>query len=207
MKRKIRNNVFETNSSSIHTLVIAHDIDKNSVTPTEIHFNLGEFGWEYNNLSDMNSKASYLWTYICVELAFYDTKHRWDEKDLMYAEAQANVEKYMQVLRDILEPYGFTCEFEDPEYTSSCRKSYYIDHSSEWATSEYNKDENGKYHWKKIDGGPFENMLYDKDMLFDYLFSNNSNIATGNDNDDNDGESVQPIYPENCSYDEYYKGN
>ena len=60
MIKKIRHNVFETNSSSTHSICIAKD---SSLTiPKEIHFGTGEFGWERNSLRSMYSKASYLYT-------------------------------------------------------------------------------------------------------------------------------------------------
>jgi hypothetical protein len=58
--QKIRKNVFETNSSSTHSICIAKDVELN--IPTSIHFEFGEFGWEVNTLSSVYEKASYLYT-------------------------------------------------------------------------------------------------------------------------------------------------
>jgi len=57
--KKIRRNVFETNSSSTHAMCIAL---VNEIKLRDVHFELGEFGWELDTLSDLHSKASYLWT-------------------------------------------------------------------------------------------------------------------------------------------------
>lgn len=59
---KIRSNVFETNSSSVHSIVITK-------TPTDpgwfVEFSIGEFGWEFNELSTPEEKASYFYTAAC----------------------------------------------------------------------------------------------------------------------------------------------
>ena len=56
--RQIRNGVFETNSSSVHSICIQKD--KNITLPNSIHFYIGEYGWEF----DCVDTASYLYTLI-----------------------------------------------------------------------------------------------------------------------------------------------
>lgn len=62
MKRQIRKNVFETNSSSTHAICISknNDYEKGDC----IKFEIGEFGWEFDVHEDIHSKASYLITAI-----------------------------------------------------------------------------------------------------------------------------------------------
>ncbi len=60
MKTQIRTSVFETNSSSTHSICIAKDIKLN--LPKSLHFSFREFGWEYNTLYSTEEKASYLYT-------------------------------------------------------------------------------------------------------------------------------------------------
>jgi hypothetical protein len=57
---KIRTSVFETNSSSTHSMCIA----KNATltVPDKLHFAFGEFGWEYETLTSVGEKASYMFT-------------------------------------------------------------------------------------------------------------------------------------------------
>lgn len=58
--KKIRKGVFETNSSSTHSICIAKDT---TITlPKNLHFEFGEFGWEYDTLYSIAEKASYLYT-------------------------------------------------------------------------------------------------------------------------------------------------
>ena len=71
--RKIRRNVFETNSSSTHSITFSSR--KNETEPNHlpidsdgyIHMSLGEFGWEVASYSDQYNKLAYLLT-MCAEL-------------------------------------------------------------------------------------------------------------------------------------------
>lgn len=62
MNRKVRRNVFETNSSSTHSFsyggtyndLIVNDFDNC------VHTNLGEFGWEVETYFDSTSKLAYI---------------------------------------------------------------------------------------------------------------------------------------------------
>ena len=45
---KVRNGCFETNSSSVHTLVISRNMPE--VLPPSISFHIREYGWEIKNL-------------------------------------------------------------------------------------------------------------------------------------------------------------
>lgn len=58
--KQIRKGVFETNSSSTHSICIAKNVE---LTIAEsLHFEFGEFGWEYDTLHSVRQKASYLYT-------------------------------------------------------------------------------------------------------------------------------------------------
>jgi hypothetical protein len=58
--KQIRKNVFETNSSSTHSICISTNAEL--IIPTTIYFEFGEFGWEINTLNSISEKASYLYT-------------------------------------------------------------------------------------------------------------------------------------------------
>lgn len=107
MKRQIRNSVFETNSSSIHSIVISK---KPVVIGKYISFNIGEFGWE----NDCVNIADYLYTSIlCMK----------DSKELL------------EELKNILDRYSIEYEFEKPKYIEDEEYVWldygYIDHSDE----------------------------------------------------------------------------
>lgn len=68
--KKIRKGVFETNSSSTHSLHISSE-DKGRLMQTldmdeegTVHLYGGEFGWQQDTYHDANSKASYLAIYV-----------------------------------------------------------------------------------------------------------------------------------------------
>lgn len=60
MKKQVRRGVFETNSSSTHSICIAKDSELD--LPQKLHFEFGEFGWECRTFNSMTEKASYLYT-------------------------------------------------------------------------------------------------------------------------------------------------
>lgn len=72
MKRKIRYNAFETNSSSAHAICISKKKKVFSLSKImckryyiiPLRFSLGSFGWEFNVLKTPEKKASYLYTAI-----------------------------------------------------------------------------------------------------------------------------------------------
>lgn len=112
---QIRTGVFETNSSSTHSICIPK---KTKITVNEIYFRLGEYGWENDKVDDA---ASYLYTAI---LDGYS-----------YDEAMEKIEK----LTDILNKHDIAYKFEKPEwrydeYGDVMRLHYesgYVDHAYE----------------------------------------------------------------------------
>lgn len=60
--KTIRHNVFETNSSSSHSISLGSGCTLSTTPIREIH--TGEFGWGYEEISDPETKASYLLTWI-----------------------------------------------------------------------------------------------------------------------------------------------
>ena len=104
MKVQIRKSVFETNSSSVHSIVIYKNAS-NIQTPSSLQFTLGEFGWEINVLTTPYEKAQYLYT------ALYCTNPD---------------QKYIDFIRNTLAEKNCTAEFESLENISEW---YYIDHS------------------------------------------------------------------------------
>lgn len=60
--KKVRRGMFETNSSSTHTIIIT---DQNCEPGALVDFQIGEFGWSHHILSTIDEKASYLYTLAC----------------------------------------------------------------------------------------------------------------------------------------------
>ena len=66
----IRKGLFETNSSSTHAICIGKN-NHNLEIPSELTFQVGEFGWENKVYYDTTTLASYLYTALT---AWYDGK-------------------------------------------------------------------------------------------------------------------------------------
>ena len=60
--KKIRKGMFETNSSSTHTIIVT---DRNCEPGNLVDFRIGEFGWSFECLDTIGEKASYLYTLAC----------------------------------------------------------------------------------------------------------------------------------------------
>ncbi len=101
--KQTRRNVFETNSSSTHSICIS----KAPVTAGKcIYFGIGEFGWE----NDCVGTAAYLYTAIlCMD----------------------DSEELLNKLKDMLGRHGIEYDFEEPEYDEEYDylNNGYIDHS------------------------------------------------------------------------------
>jgi hypothetical protein len=154
---KIRQGVFETNSSSTHSICIAKDAELS--IPEALHFEFGEFGWECDTLKSLDEKASYLYTGLIAN----------DRKE--------DVEKIFELLKS----KGIEVTAEEPIFTT---KSYTDDKGEK---HEWTSGDNIGYVDHSDDMGSFLNAVCeDSEKLMRYLFSDLSFIITGNDNDDED---------------------
>jgi hypothetical protein len=107
--KQIRRNVFETNSSSTHSICIS----KKPVVPRKhIHFGIGEYGWE----SSCVNAVDYLYTAILE---------------------QGDSSELLEQLKFILDNYSIEYEFDEPIYKTSSDGKYkwidygYVDHGYE----------------------------------------------------------------------------
>ena len=98
---QVRNGVFETNSSSTHSICISK---KPVQIPKDytIHFNLGEYGWEHECRGDT---ANYLYTAICED------------------------PHLIEKLKQMLDKMGVKYKFEKPKKDSWGLVKGYVDHS------------------------------------------------------------------------------
>ena len=118
MKQAIRRGVFETNSSSTHTICINKDF-KWPLRENSIKFGTGEFGWEFEEYYDICSKAEYLHEAIISASN--------DEKE--YEELKA---EFTKLLNDIGIEQVNWAEIEWDEYGYPDWDSHgYIDHGNE----------------------------------------------------------------------------
>ena len=185
LKKQIRRNVFETNSSSVHAICMSNLASFEEQTAPSLDslkggvliFQHGEYGWEFETRNTTLERASYLYE------ALFDV---FSKDDLLKAEEHISA---------ALEKYNIKCEFEednagcwtDGEVIYKCSDGY-VDHGGELK----------EFVFK---------LLTDDEMLIKYLFGDTL-IITGNDND----EGVDYMYEKVESfqkdrYEVFLKGN
>ena len=166
--RQVRMSVFETNSSSTHSVCITRN-RHTEVYPEKLYFRCQNFGWEERKLDTPEDKAAYLYAAM---LSLYDRD-----------EVEAAKNKIFTILGDV----GVDCEFEPAEYygksTRWC-KSAYVDHACE--------DDLPRF---------VESVLKGRGRLLRFLFSGESFVLTGNDND-----ATNVIIRVGYRHEKYYKG-
>ena len=112
MKIQVRKGLFETNSSSVHSIVIGNngeDIHKH--LPTTLEFYGGEFGWEHEVYTDTDSKASYLYTSI------------------VNCRSDIDVEDTLKRIKQILAKWNVKAVFEELDENNNFRGFCYVDHA------------------------------------------------------------------------------
>ena len=112
MKAQIRQGLFETNSSSTHSIVIGNNgEDIYTKLPERVCFYGGEFGWEHVIYDDTETKASYLYTSI--------------------VNAYDDIDGAVEKIKEVLSKWNIETEFE-PLDNHNCFNSFsYVDHSYE----------------------------------------------------------------------------
>ena len=114
-KIKIREGLWETNSSSVHSLVIKKEMPKK--LPKEVYFGLGNYGWRERWYSSVEEKCKYLHTAIyCRYFVFEDDKNKYRE--------------YKKKISDILKENGIESTWFDVSKIDD-EWDYHIDHSDE----------------------------------------------------------------------------
>lgn len=172
--KQIRRGIFETNSSSVHAITVTSKKPVIDGEYVQIHFVTGEFGWEHVIYCDYNSKASYLWTTI-IHHFIKDYVHpsgQYDEKSYIVIDKE-NPEyiRRREAIRTALYKYGldeenpFSIEFEE-------------DFNNDWT-----KNRDGGYidHLPELDF--VDDIIFNEDRLYRFLFNDSSRIETWNDNE------------------------
>lgn len=150
--RSIRRNVFETNSSSTHSLCIFNDSKPNYelYKHKELVVRTGKYGWSVEIYNDLSDKLSYLFTHLMAKY----------EENTCFEEILKN-NKYMQIIKNLLEKHNIKIEWK--KSGSKYFNYSYIDHNYEWDNQLKNLIENTK-------------------LLEKFLFNDENFITTGNDN-------------------------
>ena len=156
--KKTRQQVFETNSSSTHSISISelNDNDILDVLVPDEHGNIilegGEFGWEAETYYDAESKASYAAIYT-MDWAREDSER--------FKEILINVIKEQTGCNEVI--FNFTNEYND----KSGKEWAYIDHQS-------------------VEDKDLHYMFEDPSKLRNFIFNKQSVLGTDNDNNNDD---------------------
>lgn len=187
MKKQVRKSVFETNSSSTHSICI--NSKGHYMIPETIHFeNDGCFGWDWETYHEVYTKAGYLYIAL-LSRCDYDCEDQNNAEQLLNS-----VKKVQNELTSMLTELGVKeVTFDDVkinEYTYNNEIHRYISFEG--------------YIDHTEDLGDFiDAVMSDKELLAHYLFCPDSCVVTGNDNS---YERLSSYIPDECDV-EFYKGN
>ena len=198
MKTQIRRGVFETNSSSVHSISIIKDEFKGSL-PKKFTIDCnGEFGWEVDTYDCPISKAAYLYQAIL----YYPYSLICGENDIVAA--QEILQGLMDKFLGNLESYGIEVD---------CKYRFTSIHHTEYSRYDYVifVDENGN---ESEDEGYLDHGGEAKDLVdyvlsspentIKFIFDNRCFIDTGNDNKGIYGDGKHRNYGEAIIFE---KGN
>ena len=111
MKETVRRGVFETNSSSIHSICISTENKiEELILPSYLVFKTDYFGWKWEKSNSTTYKASYLYTALCC---LYDKKE---------------VSDWQNYIFETLIEYGVEAEFDPVKYDAWGMMDGGIDH-------------------------------------------------------------------------------
>lgn len=132
MKIQIRSSVFETNSSSMHSLVISEQRKPTFILRPLVGY-FGEYGWGYEELTSPQQKLSYILTHIAVHLVEDSTQ----SSELTKVLSSPIFQKLDSLIQ---ERTGFNINM-----SNSLREDYfkfgYIDHQSIGILDDYSIEE------------------------------------------------------------------
>lgn len=179
MLKKVRNNTFETNSSSIHSLsIMKEDNPVDALSNLNYTISFGEYGQYRHEYTYPREIICYLWTMV----------HICEPKN-----------KYIQLMREWLP----NCNFPDePEIHADQYEEWYdidgyIDHGGDWF--DYTYDDH--FDKKLSDKTKIEEMFESKEMFANIVF--NGRVFTTSDScdvyeDDDNTQLVADIKPKDA---------
>lgn len=178
MKKLIRKGVFETNSSSCHSLSIEKS-DTTTVLDTiypneegNVVLEGGEFGWEVEVYNDAYTKANYVAVMILLlQSSKEDFKTREDKSVFKYYTLPEFADENYEICKSNFE--------EVIKEQTGCNEIIY--NCTQDYSSKYGKI------WSYIDHQSFEDAsdakwLLNKEQIKDFIFNPKSTLHTDNDN-------------------------
>ena len=154
----IRNGVFETNSSSCHSVSLGSGDVLTSITPDDngvITLHAMDFGWEYDQYNDAATKLTYLWIYA------RDWTTGNSDSKIAHLEPLEYLDKLISVVLEHTGAVEIVFKDNGISYGTNLDLGY-IDHQS-------------------VEGRDYD-YLWDKDLLKTFIFDPKSTLTTDNDN-------------------------
>lgn len=109
--RQERRCVFETNSSSTHSICIATNRNTELSYPDKLIFYCKDFGWSFDRLETPEEKAAYLYA------------------SLLNLYSRGKAQEVMAFIMEALASVGVECEFDEAIY-QNCGRDYYVENAS-----------------------------------------------------------------------------
>lgn len=157
--KKIRNNTFETNSSSTHVIAISKEKVEIPTQPTIVKLNEVDYGYEFawsiEEITDIENKVAYLL------LGYIGYDNEIDEVYSSYKEFKNLMKEINVIVKITTDDQDENDEIDVKERLRKFRDNSYIDHVDEIPRS-----------------------LYTMDKLSRLIYGTESYITTGNDNDE-----------------------
>lgn len=130
MKVNIRNSVFETNSSSVHTVSVRGNFSLDDVlinVPKNIVCYLDDYGWHGSPCNDFISKLEYAMSMVLN--TEYPNFEYWNEDFVINEEILHNLEGY-KILLNTINTYVKDCKIKIHRRDGAFYPYGYIDHQS-----------------------------------------------------------------------------
>lgn len=194
--KQIRHGVFETNSSSVHTIAIPCERFNSDVhVPDSVTLCDESYGWGFSVLEDFTDKVKYMYevakkyneTKKDVEKILSDPhgKEKYSWYYNWHASLKFKYDDYVKRYIDILHELGVNdveIIYDDFDYWGG------IDHGENWC-------------------GELDDFFDDVELMKHFLFNDKAYIVTGNDNNDYFIENMQVAKTHKYPVDTYYKTN
>lgn len=227
MKIQIRRGVFETNSSSVHTISISKNTVKSTKGKSVTFCTGGTFGWGPDLVAGVSSRAQYLWQAILSSFdyrifernvvpygsdAYFEKEYEFEMKKLEI------VQERKSKLENLLKSEGVNFSFVESNLVSISKEEYVKSlknhtYKPAWKFTQYDPDiayaikEDYGFIDHPCDGDILEFLDYvlsDSKHLVEYLFGP-SYIEIGNDNEEPHEEMTFNV--DGIDYQIFEKGN
>lgn len=213
MYYKIREGIFETNSSSTHSVTLRRSIDspqKEIIVDSDnyVHVKFADFGWGYERISDSYIKLQYLLT-----LAWNCNQDKIEEEYAPFEKDKDYINLFYELddFQNINEAVKLHCNCDgiimdskltiyDSEYYSDEYKYKYL-----CINNEYNYDCHGIDHQSYEDYNCINDFLnsYNMSSIDEFIFDDNRILVLDNDNNHHD-EIGRSVYPDLFDDDNWY---